>query len=79
MTPDRPRVDWLFIVFWAALLTGALAFACGILWLAGQVWRAVWPVVWPWIHANSDGLTLGLSIAVVLAALLAFNIEGNRR
>ena len=56
-----------------------LVVVTGILWLAGQVWRAVWPVVWPWVQAHSDQLTTGLGIAVVLGALLAFNAEGNRR
>jgi hypothetical protein len=80
MTPDRPRVDWLLVVVWAALLTCALASACGLLWLAGRIWRAVWPVLWPWIHANSDELTLGLGIAVVLGAVLvlALDAEGRR-
>jgi hypothetical protein len=78
MTPDRPRVDWLFVATWTAIGLAALAFATGILWLAGKVWRAVWPVLWPWVQANSDGLTLGLGIAVVLGAVVALAVEDRR-
>ena len=78
MTPDRPRIDWLFIVVWSALLTVVLALSCGILWLAGQVWRAVWPVLWPWVRVNSDGLTLGLGLSVAIAAVAALCFEDGR-
>ena len=78
MTRPR-RVDWLLIVFWLALGLAALAFACGLLWLAGQLWRAVWPVLWPWVQAHSDGLTIGLGIGIALGAVVALALEDKRR
>ena len=77
-TPDR-RVDWLFVATWTVIGLASLAFASGVLWLAGQAWRAVWPVAWPWVQANSDEIALGLSIAVVLGAVVALAVEDKRR
>ena len=79
MTPEPRRVDWLFIVVWLALGGVALALSCGLLWLAGQVWRALWPVLWPWVQANNNGLIVGLVIAVGLAAFVAKAMEDKRR
>ena len=78
MTPERPRVDWLFIVVWTALGIAALAFATGILWLAGRIWRAVWPVLWPWIQAHSDQLITGLAIGIIIGAVVALAMEDGR-
>ena len=75
---DTPRVDWLTAIVWSALATVVLALSCGLLWLAGQVWRAVWPVVWPWVQAHSDGLAIGLTISVVLSVVVALIVEDGR-
>jgi len=75
MTPERPRIDWLVIVVWLALGIVALAFATGILWLTGQVWRTAWPVVWPWVQAHSDGLIVSLGLVCVIGAVVALALE----
>ena len=77
-TPDRPRIDWLFVATWTAIGLASLAFATGVLWLAGKVWRAVWPVVWPWVQANSDELTISLTIGVLIGAFVALCLEDRR-
>lgn len=78
MTPARPRIDWLLVVFWTALLCAALSFACVI--GAGIVYvgQRILAVVWPWAQAHSDGLTLGLAISVTLGAVLALIVEDRR-
>jgi hypothetical protein len=78
MTPDRPRVDWLFVLFLLALGAAALTFACLI--GAGIVYvgQRILAVVWPWVQAHSDGLTIGLAIGVTLGAVVALALEDGR-
>jgi hypothetical protein len=79
MTPDRPRIDWLFIAVWFVVLFAALSFACvigaGIVALGQRILAALWP----FFLAHSNGLTLGIGIAVVLALFVAVTMEGKRR
>jgi len=77
MTPDR--IDWQLIGVWLVLAVVSLSFACGVVWLAGQAWRAVWPIVWPWVQAHSDGLALGLGIGIAIGAFVGLALEDNRR
>ena len=74
----RPRVDWLLVAFWAALLCAALAFACvvgaGIVYVGQRILAALWP----WVQAHSDGLTIGLVIGGSLGIVLILALEGRR-
>ena len=77
MTPAR-RVDWLLIVFGAALSFAALAFACVIGAGVVHVAQLLLAALWPWFVAHSDGLTLGLAIGISLGIVLALALEGRR-
>ena len=76
----RPRVDWLLIAFWAALLCAALGFACvvgaGVVYVGQRILAALWP----WFVAHSDDLTLGLAIGLSLGIVLrlALALRGRR-
>ena len=79
MTPDRPRIDWLLVVFWAALLFAALSFACvigaGIVYVGQRILAALWP----WVQTHSDELTIGLAISVTIGAVVTLIVEDKRR
>jgi hypothetical protein len=74
-----PRIDWIALVTWSALLLAALSFAfvvgAGVVWLGQRILAAVWPFA----QAHSDGLTLGLCIGVALAAGVALALESDKR
>ena len=78
MTPTRPRIDWLLIVFGAAIGVASLSFACVIGAGIVHVGQLLLAALWPWFVAHSDGLTLGLVIAGSLGIVLALALEGRR-
>lgn len=79
MTPTRPRrIDWLLVVFWAALLFAALSFACVIGAGIVELGKRILAVAWPWVQAHSDGLTIGLCISVTIGAVVALAMEDRR-
>jgi hypothetical protein len=74
----RPRVDWLLVVFWTALLCAALSFACVVGAGIVHVGQRILAALWPWVQAHSDGLTLGIGIGISLGAVLLLALEDRR-
>ena len=67
MTPD-PRIDWLRVTVYAALLVGL----CGLATLVG--WLIERFIAWagPWIMAHADGIAaVVLTVCAVLLAVMA--------
>ena len=79
MTPDRPRIDWLLIAFWSALLFAALSFACVVGAGIVELGKRILAALWPWVQAHSDQLTIGLAISVTIGAVVALIVEDKRR
>ena len=67
MTPD-PRIDWLRVTVYAALLVGL----CGLATLAGWLIERFIARYGPWVLAHADGIVaVVLTVCAVLLAVLA--------
>ena len=77
MTRPR-RVDWLLIVFGAAIGLAALSFACVVGAGIVELGKHILAALWPWFVAHSDDLTLGLAIGLSLGIVLLLALEGRR-
>jgi hypothetical protein len=77
MTRPR-RVDWLLIMFGAAIGIAALSFACVVGAGIVELGKHILAALWPWFVAHSDGISLGLAIGLSLGIVLLLALEGRR-
>ena len=67
MTPD-PRIDWLRVTFWGALLLATCAVATAVGWLIERFIARYGP----WIMAHADAIAaVVLTVCAVLLMVLA--------
>jgi hypothetical protein len=78
MTPTRPRIDWLLLVFMAAIGLAALSFACVVGAGVVHVGQLILAALWPFFVAHSDDLAKGLAIGISLGIVLALALERRR-